>query len=636
MSLSLDHLNEQQKEAVLHTKGPALVLAGAGSGKTTVLTTRAARLILEENVPTNAIMLVTFTNKAANEMKQRIQKLTGSSLPLAGTFHSLSSKILRKDGYLIGLDSNFVIYDSNDQQSLMKEIYKAKGIDAKTYNINATKATISSAKNELISASDYENYAQGSFQNHVAKVYHWYQQALQQAQAVDFDDLLVKLVLLMQNNQHIREKYQNMIEYVLVDEYQDTNKAQYTLTKLFAKPHDNVFVVGDFSQSIYAWRGADYRNMLNLSQDFTDLTEYSLEQNYRSTQTILDAATEVISKNKSHPILKLWTTKSESEHIKLLETQTGDEEAQEVIKKIRQASRDYSLSDIAILYRTNAQSRLFEEALIYNHIPYKLVGGTKFYDRKEIKDLLSYLRLVVNPLDTISLQRVQKIGKRKYNDFETWRSNQENVTELHPVEALKHIFEKTLYLEFFDRKDPDDMSRLENIEELVTVASQFTSISSFLENIALIQDNYFIDTDGNKADDQQSVTLMSLHSAKGLEFSVVFMVGMEDGLLPHSRSLLDIEQMEEERRLCYVGITRAKDHLYLTYARSRYQYGSSSNSLRSRFIADIPNYLLDIESKVKNSSPTRDPWDTRHIVVDDDDVNQVLAGDMDIDAFIDS
>lgn len=636
MSDLLAHLNPQQKEAVLHRTGPALVLAGAGSGKTTVLTTRAARLLLEENIPSNGIMLVTFTNKAANEMKERIQKKTGSSLPLAGTFHSLSAKILRKDGYLIGLDPNFVIYDSNDQLSLLKSIYKVKGIDNKTFNINATKATISSAKNELISPSEYEEYAQGSFQNHVAKVYRWYQQELKKAQAVDFDDLLVKVVELFNLYDTVRQKYQEQISHVLVDEYQDTNKAQYVLTKFFAAPQNNLFVVGDFSQSIYAWRGADYRNMMLLSQDFKEVKQYSLEQNYRSSQNILDAATEVISKNKSHPILKLWTTNSGEEKIICYEAQTGEEEARQVVRFIRHYSEHCSLSEMAILYRTNAQSRLFEEALIQSRIPYKLVGGTKFYDRKEIKDLTSYLRLIVNPHDVISEQRIIKLGKRKYSIFEEWRNKLENIDSLHPVEALKGIFEVTGYLENFDRKDPEDLSRLENIEELVTVASQFSTISQLLENIALIQDNYFIDNNGERADEKQAVTLMSLHSAKGLEFSTVFMVGMEDGLLPHSRSLLDIEQMEEERRLCYVGITRAKHRLFLTHARSRYQYGSTSNSLRSRFIQDIPHFLLEFKSNSPTSSSHHNSFETRRIIVDDEMMEDLLNGDIDLDAFIDS
>lgn len=636
MSLSLDHLNPQQQEAVLHSEGPALVLAGAGSGKTTVLSTRAARLILDQNISEAEIMLVTFTNKAAAEMKHRIQKLTGSSLPFAGTFHSLCAKILRKHGYLLGLDPNFVIYDSNDQLSLLKDIYKAKGIDTKAFNINATKAAISSAKNELISPSQYESFAQGSFQIHIAQVYRWYNQALKESQAVDFDDLMVKVIELFNNYDDVRHKYQAQIIHVLVDEYQDTNKAQYTLTKFFATPHNNLFVVGDFSQSIYAWRGADYRNMMLLAQDFTDVKQYSLEQNYRSSQNILDAATEVISKNTSHPILKLWTTNTNTEKIILFEAQTGEEESREVVRYIRERSKEQSLSEIAILYRTNAQSRLFEEALIQSRIPYKLIGGTKFYDRKEIKDLISYLRLIVNPHDSISLQRIVKLGKRKYAGFEAWRAKIEDVDSLHPVEALKNIFENTGFLDSFDRRDPEDISRLENIEELLTVASQFNTISTLLENIALIQDNYFIDSNGDRVEEQQAVTLMSLHSAKGLEFSTVFMVGMEDGLLPHSRSLLDKEQMEEERRLCYVGITRAKRHLYLSYARSRYQYGSSSNSLRSRFISDIPQTLIDFHSNSYSNSNHYNPWETRRVVVDEDDVNDVLNGDMDIDAFIDS
>ena len=630
-----------------------MVLAGAGSGKTTVLTTRAALLLTEQRIFPENILLVTFTNKAANEMKERISRITGSTLPLAGTFHSLCAKILRVEGRHVGLDSNFVIYDSSDQLALIKEIYDRHSLDKKEFNINATKASISKAKNELLSISKYEEVAYGAFQAHVARVYKLYQHYLAQAQAVDFDDLMLKVVDLFTLHPYVLEKYQSQISHVLVDEYQDTNKAQYALTKFFTRPHDNLYVVGDFSQSIYAWRGADYRNMMLLEKDFPGTTRYQLEQNYRSSQVILDAATEVISHNTSHPILQLWTENIGQDKIVCYEAESGDDEARQVIRFIRSELDTYQANDIAILYRTNAQSRLFEEALIRAHIPYRLVGGTKFYDRKEVKDLISYLRLAVNPLDAISHKRLVKLGKKRLEKFEAWRENNKTlITEINPGLAVKEILDVTEYLDRFDDQDPEDVSRVENINELLAVASQFESITQLLENIALIQDSYFID-EVTQEKQEQAITLMSLHSAKGLEFCVVFMVGMEDGLLPHSRSILDREQMEEERRLCYVGITRAKHKLYLTHARSRYVYGSSSGALRSRFINDIPEELLDYQSSSPYASQRSSgfgygqkrpasgymqsgPYAGRRLVVDEDMADEVLNGEIDLDAFIES
>lgn len=647
----LKKLNKEQAQAVVHDLDPAVVLAGAGSGKTTVLTTRVSWLISEKNVSPFSILVVTFTNKAAKEIKERIQKNTGSKLPWSGTFHSLCAKILRIDGDTIGLESNFVIYDSVDQLSLFKQIYKDHNFDKDEFNIKAVQATISNAKNELLSPEDYQQIATGTFQTHVARVYKIYQRELFKANAVDFDDLLLKTLELLKKSEITREKYQEMFEHVLIDEYQDTNKAQYELSKILSSPQNNIFVVGDFCQSIYAWRGADYRNMLQLKKSFPKITEYRLEQNYRSNQNILDAATEVISQNTSHPILKLWTTKPSGNKITCFEADSGKSEAQQVIKFIRSHRKDFDYNQIAILYRTNAQSREFEEALIRGGIPYKLIGGTKFYERKEVKDLIAYIRYARNRADLVSYERILKLGKRRMKSFLDWleKSKKEGEENQNPALLLSEILEVTTYLDKFSKDTEENIAKKENIEELLNVAIQFETVDQFLENIALIQDGQFADADKKDLSSPQnghSVNLMSLHSAKGLEFEVVIIVGMEDGLLPHSRSLLDNAQMEEERRLCYVGITRAKSYLYLTHSRSRFQYGSLISSMRSRFIEDIPDRLLLLKTEAqtkpsynynnKNNFKKKESKPTRRIVVDDDILDGVLSGDFDIDDLINS
>ncbi len=663
----LNSLNIKQREAVLHAEGPAMVLAGAGSGKTRVLTTRVAWLIKEQHVHPSQILLVTFTNKAAQEMNNRVLELTGSKLPFSGTFHRTCATILRRDGYHIGLAPGFSIYDSDDQLALIKQIYKEHAMSVKDFNPKAVKATISTAKNEMITWEEYEKFATGQYQEFVARVYKLYQRALKEQQAVDFDDLMLLTVELFRTNKEVLGKYQEQIQHVLVDEYQDTNKVQYQLTKYLALPQNNIYVVGDFSQSIYAWRGADYRNLLHLKTDFANITEYRLEQNYRSTQTILDAATQIIAQNTDHPVLKLWTENTQTDQLTLLETETGEDEAFQIINTIRTAKNDYTYSDYVILYRTNAQSRPFEEALVRAGIPYRLVGGFKFYERKEIKDLLAYLRLTVNPVDSVSRERAGKLGKRRLAEFEKWYQTQhfQPETPISPFQVLQEVLRVTQYQDLFDQNDPEDVSRLENIQELLNVASQFTDAKVFLENVALVQDDYLADVENGET--RAAITLMSLHSAKGLEYPVVFMVGMEDGLLPHSRSLLDKAQMEEERRLCYVGITRAKQKLYFSYARLRWTYGTPTYGLRSRFLHDIPAELMEEISTV--SSNPRDTyynqsssgyqrggfWQKnkalsadrraqpeppkpkgRHIVLDDDVMEGVLNGEMDIKAFLES
>lgn len=605
----LKDLNQEQQEAVKATTGPVLILAGAGSGKTRVLTYRVAYLVGVKKVDPENILLVTFTNKAANEMKERVQKLLVSGIqspvsgqPFAGTFHSLCAKILRIDGKEIGISPRFVIYDDSDSLDLIKDIEKKMDLSPKNFNPNAVLATIGQAKNQLISALEYPQYARGFFQETVSQIYLSYQKELKENEALDFDDLIMETVRLWRMSRETLEKYQNKWKYILVDEYQDTNHAQFELTKLLAKKFQNICVVGDFSQSIYSWRGADYRNLLHFKSEFPQTRTFNLEQNYRSTQKILDAAYQVISKNKSHPILKLWTKKDGGEKIFLYEARNEQDEALFVIDSINKLlGTNFSAlnySSFAVLYRTNAQSRVLEESFLHAGIPYTLVGGTRFYERKEIKDILSYLRLLHNPKDTVSYKRVEKLGKGRLEKWETGREKLDveiKIGKVLTLELLDKTLEITNYLELFDEENEEDLARLENIKELRSVASEFPDLPEFLENVALVERESKNRERISAKNTQGAVTLMTLHAAKGLEFPVVFMVGMEEGLFPHSRALMDRLEMEEERRLCYVGITRAREKLYLTYARRRLFFGTRSSNLISRFIADIPEHLLEVK-----------------------------------------
>ncbi len=581
----LSDLNTKQQEAVREVSGPVLILAGAGSGKTRVLTYRVAYLVGTKKVSPENILLVTFTNKAANEMKERVKKLlSGQTLPWAGTFHSLCAKILRVDGKEIGISPRFVIYDDSDTTDLIKDIMKRMNISTKNVNPNAVAATIGQAKNQLINSLEYPQYARGFFQETVSQIYLSYQKELKENEALDFDDLIMETVRLFRTSRETLEKYQDKWLYLLVDEYQDTNHAQFELTKLLAKKRRNICVVGDFSQSIYSWRGADYRNLLHFKSEFPETKTFNLEQNYRSTQLILDAAYKVISKNTSHPILKLWTNRDGGERIFLYEARNEQDEALFILSQIKGP-----YSNFAVLYRTNAQSRVLEETFLHAGVPYVLVGGTRFYERKEVKDVLSYLRLLHNPKDTVSAKRLEKLGKARLEKFLTLKPES---LELKPtLEILDKVLATTGYLELFDQENEEDLARLENIKELRSVAQEFSKLDEFLENVALVE------REGNKSRVKPgslgAVTLMTLHAAKGLEFPTVFMVGMEEGLFPHSRSLMDRLEMEEERRLCYVGITRAKEKLYLTYARRRLFFGTNSSNMISRFVADIPEHLLE-------------------------------------------
>ncbi len=577
----LKDLNKEQKQAVTYRDGPLLILAGAGSGKTRALTYRAAYLIKEKGLDPTRILLVTFTNKAAREMKDRVKKLIGKDsarLPWMGTFHAFCARILRIDGQAIGINKQFAIYDEDDSLTTIKQAMKNLEIDSQIYKPRVIKASISAAKNELIDQREYSQLIKGNFAEIVAKVYREYQRLLRTYEALDFDDLLMLGVKLLQNSEPVAKKYQEKYLQVLIDEYQDTNKAQYQLTKFLTKKWRNLTAVGDFSQSIYSWRGADFRNLNNLKNDFPDIEVVSMEQNYRSTKNILAAANQVIAKNSSHPILKLWAKNQDGPKIKTFEGADDKEEVQFIVNSL--TGLDYQ--DTAILYRTNAQSRIIEEALIKAAIPYILVGGVKFYSRMEIKDCLAYLRFLINPKDKVSYKRLEKIGKRQLEKFINRTPSGQTTREI-----LEGVLEETKYLDRFDPKDEQDIARLENIKELMSVAEEYPDLEEFLENAALVEQGDMV------KEKTKAVTLMTLHASKGLEFKNVFMVGMEEGLFPHSRSLMDREELEEERRLCYVGMTRAKENLCLSYSRKRLYFGSIANNAVSRFLGDIEESLLE-------------------------------------------
>ncbi|MBI2036078.1 UvrD-helicase domain-containing protein [Candidatus Microgenomates bacterium] len=628
MSTLLDSLNKEQTAAVLHTEGPMLILAGAGSGKTRVLTHKVAYLISKKGINPQNILAVTFTNKAANEMKERVKKLVSDS-PTISTFHALCARILRIDGGVIGLSSKFLIYDESDQLDAIKEAMERKDISKKNFNPHAVLTTISEAKNELIGALEYPQYARGYFQETVTKVYIEYQKILKENQALDFDDLLMEVVRLFQKDETTCKKYQNKFRYILVDEYQDTNHAQYVLTKLLGRRWHNICVVGDFSQSIYMWRGADFKNLMNFKKDFPEVKIFHLEQNYRSTQKILDGAFAVISKNTSHPVLKLWTENKKGDQIVLYQAKNEREEALYIVNEIQNSThsvnsgqelkiQNSSHSDFAVLYRTNAQSRVIEEVFLHQSVPYVLVGGTRFYERREIKDVLAYLRLLANPKDMVSYKRIEKLGKGRLGKFLNFQSRFNDLnhqSKLSTIEILDQVVAVVDYFSLYDEHDEDDRQRLDNIKELRSVALEFPDMTRFLENVALVEQEYPSTSrrasmpDGELGEKKDAVTLMTLHGAKGLEFPVVFMVGMEEGLFPHSRSLLEEMELEEERRLCYVGMTRAKEKLYLTFARRRLFFGKRMSNVASRFIFDLPAHLVYSPLNQDYTDDSTDPPD---------------------------
>lgn len=639
MQSLLDGLNREQQQAVQHTEGPLLILAGAGSGKTKVLTVRIAYL-LAQGVNPYEILAITFTNKAAKEMKSRVEGLVGdvANRIWLSTFHSFCAKFLRfeLDNFL-GYNRNFTIYDTSDSQVVIKAALKALNLDDKYYPVGAMISAISDAKNKLMFASDYRKQARDFYQQKVADVYEYYERELRKNNALDFDDLLLVAVKLLQSNAAVLEKYSKRFKYVMIDEYQDTNHAQYLLAYLLSSHWKNIAVVGDADQSIYAWRGADIQNILDFEKDYPNCTSIKLEQNYRSTKIILDAANAVIDHNEGRPEKNLWTDKVEGAKIQHFTAQSEHEEAafigDTIVKKHDIHGVPYG--DMAILYRTNAQSRVLEEALIKRALPYTMVGGTKFYDRKEIKDVLAYLRVLYNPFDDLSLLRIINVPKRsigattvsKLQDYarENGTSLFMTLTQLHLVDTIKGktkekleefgiliftlvaemddksvldileaILDRTGYLaQLEESTDPQDQARAENIGELLSVAKDFQdtnptgTVEDFLEQVALVNDVDSFEQEESK------VTLMTLHAAKGLEFPIVFLGGLEEGLFPHSRTLMNPEEIEEERRLAYVGITRAEKELYISNATTRTVFGRTSSYLPSRFIDEIPAELVD-------------------------------------------
>lgn len=579
-------LNPQQKQAVEYINGPSVILAGAGSGKTRVLVYKVLYLIKVKKIDPCSILMITFTNKAAGEMKERIIKITGQHrrLGFVGTFHSFCAKILRIEGAAIGLDPHFIIYDEDDQINLLKQVLKK--METKKFTPSYFLNRISAAKNQMINPKKYLEIFFDHNASLVAEVFEKYQKALEKNKAVDFDDLLLLAVKLFTKNDNVLYKYQQRYRYILVDEFQDTNYVQYVLVRLLGEKYKNLTVVGDFSQSIYSWRGADIRNLEKFQEDFPKTKVFYLEENYRSTQKILDFAYQVIARNQTHPILQLFTKNYQGDAVVFYEADNEEGEAVFIAEEIIKLARNsLGSTNFAVLYRTNAQSRVIEEAFLHYGLPYVLIGGTRFYERREIKDVLAYLRLLVNPYDSVSLERVKKIGKRRYENFKKYYPQiKKNIERRTTDQLIEDIFSQTKYPELYDPADENDFSRLENIKELKSVAITYPKLQDFLEQVALVESEYF---EGEKrSKNNQAVKLMTLHQAKGLEFPYVFIVGVEEGILPHSRSIDDLFQLEEERRLFYVGITRAQKKLYITYAQRRFIFGRRNETMRSRFLME--------------------------------------------------
>lgn len=632
----LGELNEAQKEAALTTTGPLLILAGAGSGKTKTLTHRIALLVAEQKVWPSHILAVTFTNKAAREMRERLASLLNqpndrSFMPWMGTFHGICVRLLRMDGAAIQVPRNFVIYDEDDRQGLIKQVMKSLSISDKDMKASAVSSAISSAKNALQDPDEYEVSAHYPFQKNVAKVYRAYEERRKTAQALDFDDLLIEAVRLLRDHKEIREKWRAQFEYILIDEYQDTNAAQYQLVKLLVNDQQNICVVGDDWQSIYSWRGADFTNILNFERDFPGAKVVKLEQNYRSTGNILDAAHSVITKNTQRTDKELWTAVGAGAPVQVHGVYDEAEEARQVADRISAqatiGARRYD--EFAVLYRTNAQSYTLERAFLQLRVPYQIVGGVRFYDRKEIKDVIAYLKLIYQPNDRMSFSRIANvptrgIGATSLERFLTWQADsgldilealmrmgsesvvtgkakgamamlgeklldlRARVEEVHPAELIEEVIKKIGYRDYVLDGTPQAEDREENLGSLLSDAQNFASLSDFLEEVALMSS-----VDSSSEDNK--VTLMTLHAAKGLEFPVVFMVGMEEGILPHSRVFeAGPSELEEERRLCYVGMTRAREELHLSYAYSRLQFGTRGYNPVSRFIADMGNQVAMI------------------------------------------
>ncbi|EKD58853.1 MAG: hypothetical protein ACD_56C00038G0003 [uncultured bacterium] len=650
----LEGLNENQKKAVIAADGPLLIIAGAGSGKTKTLTHRVAYLIKNHHVMPQNILAVTFTNKAAGEMRERIVKIlypeaahnfkyslyrNNDQLPTIGTFHAICSKILRSEIEALGYAKTFHIVDDQDQQVLMKKVLKELEIDAQQFAPRAILASISKAKNELMGPHQFAQQANGYYEEITAKAYSLYQTRLKENNGLDFDDIIMFTVELFKNFPQVLEHYQNLFRFIMVDEYQDTNRAQYLLINLLASKHRNLCVVGDDWQSIYKFRGADIKNILNFEKDYDEAKVIHLEQNYRSTQVILDAAYGVISKNINRKDKKLWTEQEAGKQITSFEAADERDEADYIANEIKNSANGV-FKKFVILYRTNAQSRAVEESFLRNSIPYRIIGGIKFYQRKEVKDVIAYLRLISNLTDSVSLERVVNEPKRNIGDatVRKW-INAARVLGMSPIEAgatksltnsglplskteaiakfcefimrmkelqprinladfIEKVFKESGYEQMLSNEGVEGEPRWENVKELISVATKYDEnkedyedvLSAFLEEVALASDVDNVDQD------QDAVHMMTLHSAKGLEFPVVFIVGLEEGILPHARSLLAYSEMEEERRLMYVGLTRAKEKIYLLFTRQRTLFGSTQMNSPSRFLEDIPETLVEKKS----------------------------------------
>ncbi|HVV25739.1 MAG TPA: UvrD-helicase domain-containing protein [Candidatus Saccharimonadales bacterium] len=628
----LEGLNPEQKRAVETTEGPLLIQAGAGSGKTKTLTHRIAYLIATNKATPYNILAVTFTNKAAREMRQRVAELLGENaenrgfMPYMGTFHGICVRLLRQDGEAVGIPRSFVIFDESDRQAAVKQVSKQLMIDEKAFPARVLSGLISSAKNEMLSPEAYSGTAASPAQQAAAKVYPLYQQALREASALDFDDLINRTVQLLKTKPEVRKKWQQQFKYIMIDEYQDTNAAQYSLVNMLTNEHKNIAVVGDDWQSIYSWRGADFRNILKFEHDFKDCTIIKLEQNYRSTKPILDAAHAVITRNAQRSDKKLWTAAEGGLPVQILSVGNERAEGEAIIRRIREGvdSGRRRYGDYAVLYRTNAQSRSIEENFVHYGVPYRVVGGVRFYDRKEIKDIIAYLRLIFQPEDRVSFERVvnvpaRGIGAKSLQTFFAWQQQESLSLEqalatvagcagltpkarqalaelgdmLASLRAVSHdasvtglidsLLRRIDYLHYLDDGTPQGEARQENVRELLSVAQEYQEmgLDGFLEEVALVSDLDGADFTGD------AVTLMTLHAAKGLEFPVVFMSGLEESIFPHSRALYDQNEMEEERRLCYVGMTRAKEELYMIYATTRLLYGGLQHNPPSRFLSEI-------------------------------------------------
>lgn len=655
----VDSLNDRQKEAVVNTDGPMLILAGAGSGKTKVLTTKVAYLIEEKNIDPNNILAITFTNKAAKEMKERIFKLEGNSAFYIqiSTFHSFGLKILKENCELLGYEKNFTILDSDDSLSIIKKIMKELNIDANKYNPKAIKNVISNNKNEIIDPEKYSLYVNTDFDEIALEVYRKYEKSLKINNAVDFDDLLILPLKLFNNNPGVLQKYQEKYKYVFIDEYQDTNEPQYILSKMISAKYKNITVVGDADQAIFTWRGANYKNILNFEKDYKDAKVVLLEENYRSTKTILNAANNVIKNNKVRKEKNLWTQNEEGSKITYYKAFDEKDESNYVVNEIKKLiEKGVNPKDICVLYRANAQSRTVEEAFLTSNISYNIVGSYAFYNRKEIKDLIAYLKLIYNNKDDVSLLRVINYPKRGIGNkaienlaiksnvldkslYEVIDSGKEldfkNMIEeikkeeshLTLTELIDMILDKSgMKKSLEDEKSIEADIRLENLEEFKSIAKAMeinegiVSLEELLDKLALVSD-----VSEQKNDNEDKVTLMTMHAVKGLEYDYVFIVGVEEGLFPHSNSLESNDELEEERRLCYVAITRAKKKLYLINARSRILYGKVSSNVPSRFINEISDEYIETIGKKEDINVFKPKIDKNKMMNEDNDLH---PGDM--------